>query len=84
MTHIHCCFCEKILEDRGASDEQQITIYSCCPDCLMDDPRARTFRTRKRQLCTVAENHQTSFKATVGGVQGRMSLNDESVINSSR
>lgn len=59
-----CCFCEKVRDDAGEGQWQDMKIYKvsrglrpldtvfaygCCPDCLTDDPRAIAFRTRRRQ-----------------------------------
>ena len=57
-----CCFCEKVHDGeglwqdmkistvaRGLSSLNTVFAYSCCSDCLTDEPHAIAFRSRRSQ-----------------------------------
>ena len=61
-----CCFCDKVRDQstqslwhdwhadtisRSLRREDAILSYTCCRDCLQDDPRAIAFRTRRSHSC---------------------------------
>jgi hypothetical protein len=64
MLHV-CCFCDNVCDDataparredfrvymrsRKLNREDTVLSYTCCAECLLDDPQATAFRTRQRR-----------------------------------